>query len=53
MPAPSDNLLSTKNARNNWEMTMTTDIITHQLKVDGFVLAYLKLSYTSFVTVVL
>ncbi|KAK3552318.1 hypothetical protein QTP86_010384 [Hemibagrus guttatus] len=32
-PLPYDNLLSTKDARNNWEMTMTTDIITSQLKV--------------------
>ncbi|KAL7850786.1 hypothetical protein SRHO_G00201350 [Serrasalmus rhombeus] len=32
-PAPYDHLLSTKEARNGWEMAMNTDIITHQLKV--------------------
>ncbi|KAM9457017.1 E3 ubiquitin-protein ligase rnf213-alpha-like isoform 2-T2 [Clarias gariepinus] len=32
-PANYDELLSSKDARNNWEMTMTTDIITQQLKV--------------------
>lgn len=32
-PVAYDNLLSTKDARNNWEMAMNTDIITHQLKV--------------------
>lgn len=46
-PARYNDLLSTKDARNNWEMTMATDIITHQLKVHGYVLAYLKFSFLS------
>ncbi|XP_047657054.1 E3 ubiquitin-protein ligase rnf213-alpha isoform X2 [Tachysurus fulvidraco] len=32
-PVLYDNVLSTKDGRNNWEMTVTTDIITCQLKV--------------------
>ncbi|XP_053095106.1 E3 ubiquitin-protein ligase rnf213-alpha isoform X3 [Pangasianodon hypophthalmus] len=32
-PVAYNNLLSTKDARNNWEMTMANDIITSQLKV--------------------
>lgn len=43
-PVLYDNLLSTKDARNNWEMAMARDVLTHQLKVDGNVLAYLKLT---------
>ncbi|XP_036409284.1 E3 ubiquitin-protein ligase rnf213-alpha isoform X2 [Megalops cyprinoides] len=31
-PAPYDNLLSTKEARNGWEMAIASDIITPQLK---------------------
>lgn len=45
-PTPYDNLLSTKDARNNWEMTMATDIITHQLKVEDYVLAYFLLDFS-------
>ncbi|XP_049324067.1 E3 ubiquitin-protein ligase rnf213-alpha isoform X2 [Astyanax mexicanus] len=32
-PVTYDNLLVTKEARNNWEMAVNTDIITQQLKV--------------------
>ncbi|XP_016115585.1 E3 ubiquitin-protein ligase rnf213-alpha-like, partial [Sinocyclocheilus grahami] len=32
-PAPYDETLSSKDARNGWENAMNTDVITHQLKV--------------------
>lgn len=35
-PVPYDNLLSTKDARNGWEIEMSAAIITPQLKVLNF-----------------
>uniref|UniRef100_A0A8K9WMH2 RING-type E3 ubiquitin transferase n=1 Tax=Oncorhynchus mykiss TaxID=8022 RepID=A0A8K9WMH2_ONCMY len=51
-PVPYDNLLSTKEARNGWETTVSNDIITPQLKhldrrlkeVNAFVRADLRVS---------